>query len=126
MNKIHVGNIETATLPEAASYAAFVVASHHGIDKNRYEIQSGRDLQWYLEEMAKDLRASTKMVKRLAARMKVLLDAETVEACEEVASEDRKMRIINNNFLGIESATIPLPDKPVLVVGPNVPGKTVV
>ena len=34
------------------------------------------------------------------------------------------MRIIISNFLGIESATIPLPEKPVLVVGPNASGKT--
>ena len=34
------------------------------------------------------------------------------------------MRIIVNNFLGVASATIPLPDKPVLVVGANASGKT--
>ena len=34
------------------------------------------------------------------------------------------MRIIISNFLGIASATIPLPDKPVLIVGQNASGKT--
>ena len=74
MTKTHVSNIEESTLPDAARYAAFVLGSHHSIDKNRFEAQSARDLQFDLEQMAKDLQASTRMVKRLAKHLKLLLD----------------------------------------------------